>query len=118
MKRRGIDRYIDFSILQHPKAGQPSAVNGTFSQDSRYVERETVEAYNQHGQLLRVRQKNGVHASFQYGHNSTVPVMQALNATIPYADAPTQAVVVGDASYNGFESGHMLPLSADNQFWE
>jgi hypothetical protein len=118
VKRRGIDRYIDFSILQHPKAGQPSAVNGTFSQDNRYVERETVEAYNQHGQLLRVRQKNGVHASFQYGHNSTVPVMQALNATIPYADAPTQAVVAGDASYNGFESGHMLPLSADNQFWE
>jgi hypothetical protein len=97
---------------------QASAINGTFSHDARYVERETIEAYNQYGQILRVRQKNGIHASFQWGYNSTLPVMQVLNASIPYTDAPTQAVVDGDASYNGFESGHTTALSPDNQFWE
>ncbi|MEM6269139.1 MAG: DUF6443 domain-containing protein [Bacteroidota bacterium] len=98
-----------------------TVTGGSFAIDSRYIERERVEAYDDYGHIVQVQRKDGIQASYKWGHNATLPVAEILNGASAYASAstnPTGPILEGSAAYTGFESADASALNPDEDFWE
>ncbi|MEM1000876.1 MAG: DUF6443 domain-containing protein, partial [Bacteroidota bacterium] len=100
----------------------PATVSGGFfAIDARYEERERVEAYDDYGHIVQVRQKDGIQAAYKWGYGATLPVAKILNGASAFASAssnPTGPVLGGSTAYTGFESSDATALNPDEDFWE